>query len=668
MTTRTLPDQRDAVGDALLVTLSGVAELARVSRPVASMWRRRFPSGDDAFPAPLTQLHGADAFDVTEVAEWLARTAHGNNPDVKADAAAAAAPVGFSFADRQAVDEVEALIALHTRLGALDAPTRVGLREAAAEADPRDEMLRRELEAHADRGAPWLGYVVRLIDAAYSAPAALALVGRRRAATLGSVGSAGRLATDAVSLVVEGVRALIGDDTSVALDARDAELSAAVAGALGDDVTLALPADDGARQVRRRILTEGLWLSDATEAEASRSLVVARVPGSRTDDVSTMLQTVDDVSLALRDDDAAIVIGPARALTDALTPAEERLRADVLRTGRVRGIARLMPGLVDSAPREALALWVLGPPLGQVAIADRFTVVADLTDIPLSIATRIDLVSDVVASMGSARDVRAHAFRFARFARTATLLARGGSLVESVAPRASAHPDATDLPALIDAAGDAVSADIAVVPLAQADSPAPAPATVEHLIREGHLRVIAGTRLDTELVGSEGLVVVTASDLDTPAVIGGARVDQLAFAANHPSAPLTRPGDVIFRTGPTAAAWVDHEGSKVVAYPARVLRISASDSGGLVPEIIAADIAAAANGPGAWKRWMLRRVAPLTIAPLRQALHDIAVARSDLEARAARLDRYAALIVAGATSGAVTVIDSTIAAAAASTD
>src|SRR5690606_28985137 len=118
------------------------------------------------------------------------------------------------------------------------------------------------------------------------------------------------------------------------------------------------------------------------------------------------------------------------------------------------------------------------------------------------------------------------------------------------------------------------------------------------------------------------------------------RVDQLAFAANHPSAPLTRPGDVIFRTGPTAAARVDHEGSKVVAYPARVLRVSASDPGGLVPEIIAADIAAAANGPGAWKRWMLRRVAPHTIAPLRQALHDIAAARSDLEARAARLDRY----------------------------
>ena len=64
---------------------------------------------------------------------------------------------------------------------------------------------------------------------------------------------------------------------------------------------------------------------------------------------------------------------------------------------------------------------------------------------------------------------------------------------------------------------------------------------------------------------------------------------------------------------------------------------------------------------------MLRRVAPHTIAPLRRALADIATAREDLEARAARLTDYAALIVAGATSGAVTMIDTNHAADAAST-
>ena len=122
---------------------------------------------------------------------------------------------------------------------------------------------------------------------------------------------------------------------------------------------------------------------------------------------------------------------------------------------------------------------------------------------------------------------------------------------------------------------------------------------------------------------------------------------------------------MIFRTSPTAAAWVDTDGSKVVAYPARVLRIRPSDPGGLVPEIVAADIAGAPAGPGAWKRWMLRRVAPSAIAPVRRALAEITSARRDLEARAARLTDYAALIVAGATSGAVTIIDVDHAAAAA---
>ena len=55
------------------------------------------------------------------------------------------------------------------------------------------------------------------------------------------------------------------------------------------------------------------------------------------------------------------------------------------------------------------------------------------------------------------------------------------------------------------------------------------------------------------------------------------------------------------------------------------------------------------------------------MAPLRQAIADIATARRDLEVRAASLTDYAALIVAGVTSGAVTMIDLDHAADAAAT-
>ncbi len=667
MTTRALPDQRAATGEPLLVTLAGVAELAQVSRPVASMWRKRFAAADDPFPASIARVNGADAFDASEVADWLSRTAHGKNPDAKMDAAAAAVPAGFSFSDPQAVGELEALIALHAQRGALDSCTAEDLRNTAAHADPDDTQLRSEVESHADRGAHWLGYVGRLVDAAYSASAALALVGRRHAASRGSAGSAGRLSPDAVTLIGDATRALAHFETAIILDPHDAEVSSALAIALGDEAHVTIPAEPAARQLRRRLRAEGVWLADAADGAASRSVTVARVPAGRSDDIATMLRAVDDVSLGLSDDDAAVIIGPARALVDALSSSDERLRADVLRTGRVRGIARLTPGLVDTAPREALALWVLGAPMGQVAIADRFTVVADLTDVPLTPATRADLVSDIVASMGSAREVRAHSFRFAIFARTAALLARGGALVESSITSQGTHPKAADLPALIDAAAGTVQADIAPIVTAPASHATPASATVAHLMHDGHVRMISGTRLDPDLLGAEGLVVVTASDLESPASIGSTRVNQLAFATQHPTAQLTRPGDVIFRTAPTAAAWVDTDGSKVVAYPARVLRITVGDPGGLVPEIIAADITGAVAGPGAWKRWILRRVAPHAIAPLRHALAGITAARADLEARAALLDDYAALIVAGATSGEVTLIDTTTAADAAST-
>ena len=260
--------------------------------------------------------------------------------------------------------------------------------------------------------------------------------------------------------------------------------------------------------------------------------------------------------------------------------------------------------------------------------------------------------------MGSGRDLRTHHFRFAAFVATPALQARSGSLVASAMrrPAAATVPTAA-LPALLDVASAAVRPDVAPIEITPDSHDVPRAMSVAELINAGHLRRVQGTRLDPDLLGSEGLVVVTASDLDEPASIGRMRVDQIEFATQHPSAQLTRPGDVIFRTSPTAAAWVDADGSKVVASPARVLRITADDPGGLVPEIVAADITGAPAGPGAWRRWTLRRVAPRTMTPLRQAIADITTARRDLEARAARLTDYAALIVAGATSGAVTLTE-----------
>ncbi|MCJ1715411.1 hypothetical protein [Curtobacterium sp. VKM Ac-2922] len=624
---------------------------------MASMWRSRFASSSDPFPRAVDERDGRAQFDAQQVADWLMRTSHGNNPEARADAAAEASPPDFSFADSQAVAELEALIALSAHVDDLVVLTPSGIEEAGAELDPRDITLQAEIAAHARRGAPWVGFAAHLIDAAYSPSAALAHVTQRHAASRRTAGSAGQLGGDAIALIVEATLALVREGDAVRLDARDAALSAMLAGKLGDDVSIVLPEDAESRRVRRQLLVDGHWLADPEEP-APRFVAVSRVPARCDDDVASILRAVDEVSLSLGDSDAAVVIGPARALVDPLTPLGERARADILRSGRVRGIARLSAGLVDSAVRESLALWVLGDPAGDVPPAERVTAVADLTSMPLTAATRTDLVSDLMAGMGSGRDLRAHQFRFARFVRTTSLQARSGSLVTSATRKSVLATTRTaELPVLLDLAADAIRDDITPVEIAPASHDVPRPALVPDLIEARHLRRIPGVRLDPDLLGSEGLIVVTPSELDDPASIGRTRIDQLAFAARNPNAQLTRAGDVVFRTSPSAAAWVDADGSKVVAYPAQVLRIDMDDPGGLVPEVVAADITGATAGPGAWKRWTLRRVTPQVIAPLRRALADIATTREHLEARASRLSNYAALIVAGATSGAVTMID-----------
>jgi hypothetical protein len=88
-----------------------------------------------------------------------------------------------------------------------------------------------------------------------------------------------------------------------------------------------------------------------------------------------------------------------------------------------------------------------------------------------------------------------------------------------------------------------------------------------------------------------------------------------------------------------------------------VLRIDRADPGGLVPEVVAADIGDSRGGPAAWRRWRLRRVAPAAAEPLRSALSDLATRRATLEQRAEALDSYARLLTDGVVSGAVTLTE-----------
>ncbi|WP_375406158.1 hypothetical protein [uncultured Amnibacterium sp.] len=637
--------------------LTGVARLARVQRPVASVWRTRFAASLDPFPPVLSEKNGRALFDAMAVAAWLARTGHGNNRDAVADTAAAAAPARFDFADASHVAAVDALLALRAVSGsAVGGASLSELVERATVADPDDSCLVTELS----RAEPtWAEWTDSLADAAYSPLEASRLLERRHLATTSSAGSSGPLTSDADALLTALVHALGVDRLADVLvgPGISASFGSELVPQLGDDVELVVSPLPQGRAIRRRLLCDGIVLPATQPTREAPRLHIERLPLRGARSAAEMLQVVDDLVLDMRDQDRAIVIAPASVMVGPLRLADGLTRTDVLRSGRVRAIAKLPSGLVTAAPREALALWVLGRETGDVPIADRFTAVIDLTNASLTLASRSDLVSDVLASMGGARDVRAHAFRFARLIPTRALLASRGALVRGGRARALDVRAARDLPALLDQARVELGED--APPLMPSAEPGPTipSALVEELIAQRHLRVLSGTHVKSDEFSASGLVVICAEDLDAPARIGDRRIDQLTFAAQHPSVRLTVAGDVVFRTGPTAKAWVDLDGSKIVAHPARVLRIDAADPGGLVPELVAADIGGSFGGPAAWRRWRLRRVAPASIVPLRAGLSDVAVRREALARRLKALDTYAELLSAGVVLGAVTLTD-----------
>ncbi|TAM66866.1 MAG: hypothetical protein EPN48_14345 [Microbacteriaceae bacterium] len=641
---------------SLLIDLTGVARLANVRRPVASVWRTRFASAPDAFPRVASEKGGRLLFDAMSVAQWLARTEHGNNPDAVADAAAAATPADFDFAEASHVAAVDALLALRAASGESVGGLAVNeLRRRAVAADPDDSCLVTEVSTARETWPEWADL---LADAAYSPIQASQLLERRHGATQSSAGSSSPLTGDAEALLVALTKALTADrQAELVVGARvTPSLVAEFVSQISDEVDVVVSSLTEGRGIRRRLLCDGLMLPARHSVQDASRLYIERQPSRGAGSTSEMLQAIDELVLGMRDRDRAIVLAPAAVLAEPVAPADGLARTDVLRSGRVRAIVKLPSGLVTAAPREALALWVLGRETGDVPVADRFTAVSDLSHAALTTATRADLTSDVIAAMGSARDIRAHAFRFTRLVRTTLLLASSGALV-TASVSAETPWSSRDLPALLDRARADLDDDVPLTAPAAGPGPTVAPAHVESLISEGHLRALPGTRVTAEEYAGSGLVAIAAEDLGQPARIGERRVDPLAFAAQHPSARLTAAGDVVFRTAPTPRAWVDPDGSKVVVHPARVLRIDQADPGGLVPELIAADVERSPGGAGSWRRWNLRRVPPLVSAPLRAALTDLANRRGALARRIEALDTYAELLAAGVVFGTVTLSD-----------
>lgn len=666
----------------LRITLPDVARLAHVRRPVVSVWRKRFASGPHPFPRPIDSVGATEVFDASEVVDWLTVTAHGNNPAAATEVSLFARPAGFDGPYCDAVTSLFALRASHgAPLATLDGAALV---DAADEADPDDEALFREIEALGSDAERMARHVDDLVEAAYGVAPAFEHVldsyrrSRRDAAR-------GELAAEAASLFSELAIELaltnpsadatapeFADPTGVCAD-RLVEIADRLS-EIAEPIIRSADRDTAAgRLLRRRLLAHGvprtaMAVDEAGGFELTGPVVhVAQYPSPEATNPgpSDILSAIDQIAVQMDDAQRAVVLGPASALVDGGHDAEAASnRSALLRTGRVRAIVRLPAGLLPSAPRQHLALWVLGPAHERVAIADRWTMLSDLSAFDLTPTVRGDLVGDLAAAMGDRESLRAHGFTFTRIVQTSRVLARSGSLLDDVASLKHA-PERARVDAAASARLDALAAELGddTVPasirrFAPAREPARVPAaTLGELAGDRHLRYVAGVRLDeADITAESGFAVIGPDEMRSLRTPGERRIDRLQFAATYPSGRLTEPGDVVFVTGADPAAWVDHEGSSVVMAPARVLRINRNDDAGLVADILAADIARSTPGTP-WRTWTARRVATDHRGPVAEAIADIRHTRAELRARLAKLDELEHLIVAGTTAGALRITE-----------
>ncbi|MFZ2176237.1 MAG: hypothetical protein WAW17_19810, partial [Rhodococcus sp. (in: high G+C Gram-positive bacteria)] len=390
-----------------------------------------------------------------------------------------------------------------------------------------------------------------------------------------------------------------------------------------------------------------------------------------------VLESVDNIVLQMGPQHRAVVIGPASALVDPIKDREARLlRADLLRSDRLRAVVRLPEGLLTTRPGLSMALWVLGAADPSIKPADRWTVLADLSAVELDDVAVEGIVSDVTAAMGSWRSVHAHAFQYGHVARTAGLLAADDQ--RGLAPpsrrrgtgRATGAESAGSALQLVDAVNRSAarvdwSLDVKVE--YHQSGPVRMP-TLGHLVAAKDMKVLPGNRVDPVDVEDEGDIRVFGTD----EVLGRRRMgergmDRLVFTTRYPSGRYTEPGDIVFCTSPSFGAVVDHEGSSVVLAPARVLRVRDPQHSGLVPELIAHHLMSSVprvrpsqsiRSGNDWKVWEVPRIAPDQVDSASAALHAIRERRRTAVELLDNLDHLTTTLVDGLAQGVLTVADS----------
>jgi len=655
-------------GALLLMSMTEIAELAGVQRPVVTTWRRRYRD----FPAPV----GGDAmgplFDSRQVTDWLIATGRDRDGRIETDLRLhTLAGLGAGMAPRDLVAVATALICLQALddepLAAASADLRDDLMRRAVRLDPHDTCLLSEIALlSADPG--WLAAAVdELVEAAWGCQGAI-----ERFMSAGQRFKIGDLYTRTVTpRLARLVSELSGAPERArrrTISVRDSaagpgDLLVAVADVIGPDyqaVFWAVEADAYlARLARRRLSVHGVAWDDLQVAIGPELpqewgdpdvivTQIAYVPGESRSPEEVM-DRLDEISLRLAPGCTAVVLGPADVLAGQLRAYSqaERTRAKVLSSGMVEAIIRLPGGLVPFRPGYEVALWVLtsaydSPWRGWVLLAD-------VSDRELTAEVAGALVDDVVTWRRDGYRPHAHTRAFG-------VQVRVTDLVEALRPLSARSPAAmssrrtkgpelvsrvTELEAGLDRLATDSQQKRAPVRsrLAAGTRTSPPTQTIGALAKARRLVILPGTRLrGAQTSGAGHHDVIGVPELLSRTRRGDRRLDRVTLAG-LPRAHLTEPGDVIGTTTPEFAVMVDHHGLAVAEFPARVLRIPATERDSFTPRTLAALLLGklpSLRPPGAVRSRRLEEHEVPVLSPAEVAFLDQFLATLDTRQQAAQ--------------------------------
>lgn len=640
-------DANGSGGTAGLMTLAEIAQLAGVSRPAATNWRRRFPD----FPAPAGLDPARPQFAVGEVIAWLLAhggLGHAEPSELRFEAALhSVSAYAAQFGPARLLQITSALLCLRalddgdeplvaadfesepdgrTDFGGESAVGSSGGEAArrrawarivkrAQDEDEDDEFLLAEIE-NADIASLALARLAdALTEAAYGAGNALErlLAARHRlgmteltvhtyapqlAILIARLSGARVLARRTRSVAIADMRAGAGDVLQALAEDAGLEVDVTVLAA-EPDVALA-------RLARRRMLARGIGylnldLQVGTElrldlAEPDVAVVGLPYEAAEGRDGALVFAEVRRALAACGDHYSRfLVFGPADALVGRLTPMSraEQERQRLLDSNLVEAVIRLPGGMLPFRSGYQSALWILRRE--PVAAARGRVLLCDVSAQPLTAEVARDLIQDVGHWRTTGYDEAAYRLRFGAPVLIRELAQQPGvpldpprkpsvyDWVHGADERVSAIRQAEAELAEQQAKTAELPRLLPAVPQRRTDQP-PTRTTLGALIASRRIEVVPGLRLDAAHVGADGEhAVIGTAEVTRSASVGGRRIDLLALAAHYGQSQLTEPGDVVVCVSDEVNVLIDERGANIVEFPARALRMRAENRADILP-------------------------------------------------------------------------------------